>query len=236
MSHFAVLVIGENPEAQLAPFDENIVMDRYVKLTREQAIAKERANIESYRENTYSVYLADPEAYAEKWPHVEHLEYLKNEFPKRLSWSDEEVYQEAIKYEDSENIGPEGEVYSTYNPNSKWDYFRLGGRYCARLKIKEGVDYLPIKLSYEWKYATPEQIAETQGRKADTARKGDIENIDELSAFAVLKDGEWYERGKMGWWGIVHDEKDEDEWKKQFATMLESLPDDTLISYFDCHI
>jgi len=57
-----------------------------------------------------------------------------------------------------------------------------------------------------------------------------------VSTFAVLKDGEWYEKGEMGWWGCVSDEKAPDEWRDQFTNLLESLPDDTLLSVYDCHI
>lgn len=55
-----------------------------------------------------------------------------------------------------------------------------------------------------------------------------------LSTFAVLKDGKWYERGKMGWWGIVMDEKN--DWDAEFHKLFDSLPDDTMLSVYDCHI
>lgn len=57
-----------------------------------------------------------------------------------------------------------------------------------------------------------------------------------ISTFAVVRDGKWYERGKMGWWGVVSDEKDDAEWSRQFAALLDELPDDTLLSVVDCHI
>jgi hypothetical protein len=57
-----------------------------------------------------------------------------------------------------------------------------------------------------------------------------------ISTFAVLKDGKWYERGSMGWWGCVSNEKNEDEWINQFSTLIDSLPDDTLLSIYDAHI
>lgn len=57
-----------------------------------------------------------------------------------------------------------------------------------------------------------------------------------VSTFAVLKDGVWYEKGEMGWWGCVSDEKDPDEWIDQFNKLLADLPDDTLLSLYDCHI
>lgn len=54
--------------------------------------------------------------------------------------------------------------------------------------------------------------------------------------FAVLKDGVWYERGEMGWWAIVSDEKPEDQWDAEFHNLLDSISDDTLLSVYDCHI
>jgi hypothetical protein len=57
-----------------------------------------------------------------------------------------------------------------------------------------------------------------------------------IGTFAVVKDGQWYEKGEMGWWGCVHDEKDDDEWGRQFSDLFDSLPDDTLLTMVDCHI
>lgn len=57
-----------------------------------------------------------------------------------------------------------------------------------------------------------------------------------ISTFAVLKDGVWYEKGEMGWFGMVSDEKDPSDWNTQVAGMLELIDDNTLISIYDCHI
>lgn len=57
-----------------------------------------------------------------------------------------------------------------------------------------------------------------------------------IATFAVLKDGQWFERGSMGWWGCVSDEKDEGAWAREFGALIDSLPDDTLLTVVDCHI
>lgn len=57
-----------------------------------------------------------------------------------------------------------------------------------------------------------------------------------FSTFAVIKDSKWYEKGRMGWWAMVHDEKDEDEWCCKFNELIDSVPDDTLLTIVDCHI
>lgn len=54
--------------------------------------------------------------------------------------------------------------------------------------------------------------------------------------FAALKDGQWVERGEMGWWGCVSDEKDRNEWDKSFNEMLDALPEDSWLTIVDCHI
>jgi hypothetical protein len=70
----------------------------------------------------------------------------------------------------------------------------------------------------------------SRGEYIDRARANAIRT------FAVVKDSQWFERGSMGWWGCVSDEKDEGEWSKQFSGLVDSLPDDTLLTVVDCHI
>lgn len=57
-----------------------------------------------------------------------------------------------------------------------------------------------------------------------------------LMTFAVVKDGKWYERGEMGWWAAVFNEKDHEAWSEEYAKLVENLPDDTLLTMIDCHI
>lgn len=70
----------------------------------------------------------------------------------------------------------------------------------------------------------------TREEYVQTARDGAI------ATFAVVKDGKWYERGEMGWWACVSNEKERGEWQKQFSDLFDSLPDDTQLTIVDCHI
>ena len=54
--------------------------------------------------------------------------------------------------------------------------------------------------------------------------------------FAVVKDGEWYEKGKMGWFGMAHDEMSQEIWNKKVQEMYQNLDPETLVTLFDCHI
>jgi hypothetical protein len=57
-----------------------------------------------------------------------------------------------------------------------------------------------------------------------------------LQTFAVLKDGEWIQKGEMGWFGCSTDEMTEAEWSEKFAQLLDDLPDTAGIAIVDCHI
>lgn len=78
------------------------------------------------------------------------------------------------------------------------------------------------------------------GKDADhfipETREQYLSRVAPITTFAVLKDGQWYEKGEMGWWGVVSNERDFVEWQDQFNKLLEELPDDTLLSVYDCHI
>ena len=110
-----------------------------------------------------------------------------------------------------EYIGDNGELYSTYNPNSKWDWYKVGGRWSKILKTKNE-NYVNI------------------------AKKKNILNLKEITSFALVIDGKWYEKGKMGWWGLVSDKKEENEWEEEFRKLIDNLPNETLITIVDCHI
>lgn len=70
----------------------------------------------------------------------------------------------------------------------------------------------------------------TRAERATRARRRAIQT------FAIVKDGQWYERGSMGWFGRVADEKDPDMWDREFATLLDGLPPETWLAVVDCHI
>ncbi len=295
MSHFAVILIGNDIEEQLAKYDENLEMPRYVEYTKEELIANERESIEEYKNDTYAEYLSDPIKYAENTTNENHLKYLKEEFPKKLTMTDEEIYELAIKWYDPEDIGENGEVYSTRNPNSKWDWYEVGGRWAGTIAVKDGVEIDMPNFSWGWDADSREKVI-AEGTKTDSAyvrdidfskmhrteedykealrywelivegvkpkNKGEEEQIkftwykpeyyieryknketfakcrSSFSMWAVVKDGEWYEKGKMGFWAMSDETHDEAvDWEMNFFDrFLKDLPEDTLITVVDCHI
>jgi len=58
----------------------------------------------------------------------------------------------------------------------------------------------------------------------------------EITTYCLIKDGEWHQRGEMGWFGMSSNEMSQEEWNKFVNDTLEALPDDTIISLVDFHI
>jgi len=172
MSHFAVLVIGEDVEEQLQEFDENIVVPQYVKYTKEELIKKEKQDIEDYKNGLYAEFLKDPEKYKEGIKNDKHIKYLEEDFPKKLNWTDEEIYQDAIKFYEPEDMTPDGGVYSTYNPDSKWDWWTIGGRYRDRLVLKDGAKG---EKGYTMDPFVGSLYRKPIEGRCDVARKGDVD-------------------------------------------------------------
>lgn len=54
--------------------------------------------------------------------------------------------------------------------------------------------------------------------------------------FAVVKDGQWFEKGSMGWFGMVADEKPAEDWAAQYWAIVDSLTPETIVTVVDCHI
>lgn len=334
MSHFTVLVVGENPEDQLAPYQENNMED----------CPREYLKFNDIEDEYHQEYLLD----SNEWL-VDDFGKIYSKYDDKFKTSNEIGFSTNSTYEYPPeytmfNI-PHQQRYSSFeefmrdwcgykgrdeetgrygyweNPNKKWDWYSLGGRWTGFFKLK---DYNPLLRYTKGKTGKPGLMTDpAKDGWVDQAYKRDIDfdgmtevaikeaekqydefeeavagiepfdtpwvefhqqydNLDEarkayreipfikatskmcyfddpiirfklreenpreafvkeacmtsFSTFAVIIDGKWYERGEMGWWGVVHDEKDKLEWTKQLHKLLEDTSDDTLFSVYDCHI
>lgn len=322
MSHFTVLVIGDNVDEQLAPFQENNMGDcprEFMEFNDTEAEMLE----EYATEGAERVVMPDGSLKL-PWDDMFKVEGA-NAFESRIVVPDhlerrEIPYKELYATFDdfvTEYHGYSGRDESTgrygywENPNAKWDWYQVGGRWTGMFKLKSGaagevgrpglmtaraeagyvdscrlgdIDIDGMRNEAEAKAAArydrfhailagrPFPIFKdmaTQYPTVDEARQAywgtpavkditatrefgpfDLEDYVEtsreaylqrardnaFSTFAVLKDGQWYEKGSMGWWGMVSDEKDGNAWSQQFASLLDSLPPETLLTVVDCHI
>ena len=123
MSHFTVAVITKdgNYEAALEPFNENLNVDPYISETREKVIEKYRKHLERNQEEGKEISVS-------------------------LALTDDQLLEEAKKYYDWETFDENGNIISTYNPKSKWDWWSLGGRWTGLLKLKQPTNLTPEEL------------------------------------------------------------------------------------------
>lgn len=146
MSHYSVAVFqkedGLTLDELLEPFDEEKEVPQVI--TKAEIIANVREEIEQYRKEYYEEYIADPEKYVKEHirgkndPNEGHIRYLRDEFPKRLKWTDEECYRYGTRYYDNDSVQTDGSVIDTYNPDAKWDWYSVGGRFSNIVPLLDG--------------------------------------------------------------------------------------------------
>lgn len=328
MSHFTVLVIGDNADSQLAPFDENMEVEEYLEgevdvdeMERFLQYYKEKHDADGTFEEVYKKWGNDWNG--SRWRREEQIRQVNWKCPscgEVNHWNSVICGQRFRKRKGCGGLIPPNQYtvwneYSRYNPDSKWDWYQLGGRWTGYFLLKAGAKG---ELGESGVFENTAPI-----NTADSARKGDIDfeemrkqaglrasqrytdfwnivdgravpkwdeirakhkNIEDarkeynemevikdldaseqfgrlyfvfneiqdfvesrgdyvqkarntaITTFAFLHNGKWHQRGEMGWFGIASDELDEDEWNKMFNKFLDSLPYDTLLSIYDCHI
>jgi len=326
MSHFTVLVIGDNIEEQLAPYQENNMgdcpreymefMDKVEEYKEEyetggrdmilfegeyyypwdskfnQTITEEEYN--TAKENGESG-LGMTSSSGERTYYRQHVypEGAEEVFvPYKERFATIEEYVEDMGYEKDEETGKYG---YWENPNRKWDWYQVGGRWAGLLKVKDEVEEL-VAPNFSWGWDKDAAIEVAKDRRVDTALVKEIDwsaihqteerynkairfwelkvegqepqNKEEeeqlkwdwykveyytdrykdketyakcessFTTWAVLKDGQWGEKGSMGWWAMSDESHDEAiDWELNFYDrFIKDLPEDTRITIVDCHI
>ncbi len=146
MSHFSLAVITKEDNYGLVmdmmnPFDENRIMKPYVEYTREGAVADEKESLKKRIKNV-SEGLKKLKAKEEKDDNlIERIESLEkqlaNDQEKLKTYTDEDYYEEKRQWWEDDMVNENGDLLSTYNPDSKYDYYVVGGRWENSLKVKE---------------------------------------------------------------------------------------------------
>jgi hypothetical protein len=258
--HFLTMVIGEEPEEQLEPFQENNLgtcPEQYLEFHDVEEESREH-----YRMGVFD------------YPGAKANDPQANGKPLREVFPTFEDYMEEFHGPRDEETGRYGEWI---NPKSRYDWYQLGGRFTGHLILKPGRKGLLGSLGVR---TTP------AGRgRADQARKGDIDfaamsrerYASYLAAWSELKrtgktldrhakwnyhipetvttrkhlvayarnrsirnapaamvvDGEWF-----GPWWVTEGMTEEGaaRWDGGCGTLLASLREETLLTVIDCHV
>lgn len=181
MSHFTVLVIGENPEQQLAPYHEfectgrddqyiqeiditdELRKDYETKITTRLINSKTGENLSScdsrfYRSPTSEELEKDksimywnkikdvPDCWTEKkmptkdvMSFLEYVKYWKGNTS--FKEKDEEITENTkygyIELDENREVS---RVIDRTNPNAKWDWYKIGGRWTGFFPLKKGAE------------------------------------------------------------------------------------------------
>jgi len=122
----------------------------------------------------------------------------------------------------------DGRVLPTYN------YILLENDYNhdkARQIFSSSPVIMDLNASEEFRWdRNYESYSVTEDEYASNARAA------AFTTFAVVKDGTWFERGEMGWFGSVSNEMSKTEWYNWYADLINKTPSDQWFTVVDCHI
>jgi len=206
--------------------------------------------------------------------------YKKNkDLLKKVFWEMKDNWEEFLKNEQlldkfnkvyenyyGKPLESDGKMYTTYNPESKWDWWSIGGRWSGQFILKDGATGLEgspgvfdnktgidvaLAKDIDWdkmkeinKEAATENYHNSKekpfsGVLPDESLEDYLDRISRFYTYAVLDEEEgWHERGRMGWFACVYDaDESEEEWAKKFEErFLKDLDDDIILVVVDCHI
>jgi len=222
MSHFTTVVLvnkGEENiqskvEELLRPFDENLECDPRIYETKEEVIAK-------FEESRKEI-INNPDSYLGQ---IQNGTSDRSEQKDILSMTLEQFNE--WYYGEEQPFDEEGNMLTTSNPNAQWDWWDFGGRWNGKIQGE-------YKGDNDGGFNFGEEFRQL---KDNVINVSDLLNQEKpFIPFAILTpDGEWIERGKMGWWGCVSDEKDKDTWNNSVMTVYEKYKDCVAVAC-DLHI
>lgn len=214
MSHAVVTIILPGDTANdaindaiseaMAPYDENLQVPHHEKFDPID-LERMRAYYEEHKDELEFSKL--------------NLKWIENLVPLVQDWNGGENAK-AVIVEGVKTI----EYDMMDNPNAKWDWWVIGGRWAGYFTTKEGreVDIIRVR-EIDWD-------------------KTDQHNGGTTAAFALLDSrldppDSWTENGQLGWFGAsTPGTMSEDEWRATWRKTIQSLPPDTIVVAVDYHI
>ena len=179
MSHFAILAVRKagNPisyEEAMERYNECAEVEPYIYKTYEEAAkaGKERLGrlVDDEKIKDLTAGMSKDEWIAKHSPVWDSEEYAKyagetyERYTKKLELvkkyldgtvTDKECHD--FYCEEEDRVDKDGNILSTYNPESKWDWYSIGGRWSGELKIKKS------------------KVKKYGSKEVDEALKGDID-------------------------------------------------------------
>lgn len=120
---------------------------------------------------------------------------------------------------------------SSCNPVATVDWWRVGGRWDGWIF---GIEREEASSDGEggFNFGAEHQKLENNCRRVSEIPIDDPYYV----PFAIITpEGEWIEKGSMGWWGIIRDETSDAQWHETVKTVLAKYPEHLGVAV-DCHV
>jgi len=151
---------------------------------------------------------------------------------KRLKWKEEAFNAHPLHDKADPNCSSckgTGIYKTTYNPDSKWDWWVIGGRFngVIRAEHRSSAD----GFNFDEEYQKLEENITSVEDYVEQIEK----NKTQLPFAIVTPDGEWYEEGNMGWFAVVSNKNK--KWEDDAIDILKEYSGkDYAIVGIDLHI
>jgi hypothetical protein len=248
---------GEESEVefQLAPYDENL--EAVAPYDKECHCIGWQARRQSKREAANTLGTSWDELRQQRWGSEERLalwetesgedssdeekveahhkqEVMWKELTKDLKELEDKLFEaHPLKDKpdpDCEDCEDTGTYVSRYNPNSQWDWWKIGGRWDGVLfgEYRESGDG---GFNFEPGHDLPEHNSRPVKELLDHDGDGNV-----FYPYALVDlEGKWHEKGEMGWWGIDSNVKDKEVWQEIVRKLYDRYPE-AIGVLVDCHI
>ncbi|MBA7647681.1 hypothetical protein ES703_55459 [subsurface metagenome] len=199
MSHFNCLVIHkeeQNIDELMAPYSEELKIKPYIRETKDKCYKKYLQARRDARDKPGSFF-------AKKQKEEADIIGMSFERFKEWYWGEGRIWDK------------EGNLLTTYNPNSRWNYYTVGG---------------------SWENLLPRK----KGAKCNSCLITEVDWKKPIIIYAVVTPGgKWHSRGKMLYFGISDEtEEKAKDWKLNFYDhfIKTHLSSEFFGTILDCHI
>jgi hypothetical protein len=140
--------------------------------------------------------------------------YILSYIDRQMAPYDENLGRPNAEYDDDDDY--------VVNPNARWDWYRIGGRWDGwitdnRQSSDNGFNFGKLHESLENNIATTETALDKN----------------RIPHAIITPDGEWHERGVMGWFAVISNERP--DWEDRARELLRQFPGHSIV-ILDAHI
>lgn len=238
--HFVCIVAGDNPEELIKPYCKSNKVPYYVKYKYEDR--------KKLLDNDIRLNEALVKQYPDDEDYLDRLEELKDLSP-------EEYFENLSEHQTVDKVAKD--ILTDENPDGKWSYYCLGGEYSIDFILKDGnTSKQAKKQDIDWNktldgnsllYEITYDLV-MNGRKPENEYEENIYNNmkDKTEYFKKFGDKDTYVTSCSAFWAYafvsemtgwmeLEDNKSQYVWMKNYYDVfLKNLPDDTLLTIYEC--